>query len=278
MNENEKKNLEVSIDETITEMKSKIDEITKVSEEIETDDLKEKALQIKDKTVTVLSSVADKLSTLIKDTANSEEVSKNLQYVKTKASELSEVTLAKLKELKENDKVKEGVDNVKDGFETASDKTKEFAKQVSDKVNEYRNSPEFKENVAKTKEAIKDASVYVKDTANDVKDKVVEYTKSPEFKEGVEKAQDFLKDASDKIMDVASDVKEKISSNEDAMNLINKTSEKATEVYTNAKESYDEFMSKPEVQEKVEKAKDVTIDIAEKAVEALKQWLRPEDK
>ena len=37
-------------------------------------------------------------------------------------------------------------------------------------------------------------------------------------------------------------------------------------------------MNKPEVAEKVEKAKDVTIDVAEKAVDALKNWLRPEDK
>ena len=62
------------------------------------------------------------------------------------------------------------------------------------------------------------------------------------------------------------------------MRIINKTNEKVSEVCTNVKDSYDEFMAKPEVQEKVEKAKDVTIDIAEKAVDALKQWLRPEDK
>ena len=73
-------------------------------------------------------------------------------------------------------------------------------------------------------------------------------------------------------------MKDRVEANDDAMRIINKTNEKVNEVYGNVKESYDDFMSKPEVQEKVDKAKDVTIDIAEKAVEALKQWLRPEDK
>ena len=73
-------------------------------------------------------------------------------------------------------------------------------------------------------------------------------------------------------------MKDKVEANEDAMRIINKTNEKVNKVCGDVKEGYDDFMSKPEVQEKVDKAKDVTIDLAEKAVEALKQWLRPEDK
>ena len=37
-----------------------------------------------------------------------------------------------------------------------------------------------------------------------------------------------------------------------------------------------DFTSKPEVQQNIEKAKDVTIDVAEKTVDALKNWLRPQ--
>ena len=37
-----------------------------------------------------------------------------------------------------------------------------------------------------------------------------------------------------------------------------------------------DFASKPEVSDKIEKAKDVTIDITGKAAEKIKDWLRPE--
>ena len=37
-------------------------------------------------------------------------------------------------------------------------------------------------------------------------------------------------------------------------------------------------MNKPETKEAIDKAKDTTIDLAEKAVQALKDWLKPEDK
>ena len=64
------------------------------------------------------------------------------------------------------------------------------------------------------------------------------------------------------------------------MNKFNSIKDKAGEVTSNAAEfvskHVDEFTSKPEVNEKIEKAKDVTLDVAEKAVDALRKWLRPE--
>ena len=52
---------------------------------------------------------------------------------------------------------------------------------------------------------------------------------------------------------------------------------KTGEVLNNVKNSVNEYMNRPEVKEKTERAKDGTIELAEKAVEALKNWLRPEE-
>ena len=50
------------------------------------------------------------------------------------------------------------------------------------------------------------------------------------------------------------------------------------EVLTDARKGVEDFMNKPETKEAIDKAKDTTIDLAEKAVQALKDWLKPEDK
>ena len=39
-----------------------------------------------------------------------------------------------------------------------------------------------------------------------------------------------------------------------------------------------EFFEKPEVQEKIEEVKEKTLDIAEKGVSKLREWLKPDEK
>ena len=64
------------------------------------------------------------------------------------------------------------------------------------------------------------------------------------------------------------------------MSKFNVIKDKAEEVTSNAvdyvSKHVDEITSKPEVSEKIDRAKDVTLDVAEKAVDALRKFLRPE--
>ena len=50
------------------------------------------------------------------------------------------------------------------------------------------------------------------------------------------------------------------------------------ETFESAKEKVDEFINRPDVQEKIEGAKEKTVDFAEKAVDKLKDWLKPKTK
>ena len=59
---------------------------------------------------------------------------------------------------------------------------------------------------------------------------------------------------------------------------VKKFADKTGEVLTDARKGVEDFMNKPETKEAIDKAKDTTIDLAEKAVQALKDWLKPEDK
>ena len=52
--------------------------------------------------------------------------------------------------------------------------------------------------------------------------------------------------------------------------------DKVSEVSGKVVDSAKEFLNKEEVKETIEKVKDGTADIAEKAVNALKDWLRPD--
>lgn len=63
---------------------------------------------------------------------------------------------------------------------------------------------------------------------------------------------------------------------EEIGNIAKKIGEKGKEVYIGAKEKTEEYLARPDVQEKIEKAKNKTIEIAEKGVDSLKKWLKPE--
>ena len=141
MTNNNFDNMDEKIEETVQEMKAKIDEITRKSEEIN---------------------------------------EKVLEFVKTKSKELSDATLKKINELKEDQRIKEGFDN-----------TFNFVKEKSNKLTEG------------------------------------------------------------------------IKENEKVKGVIDDVSEKGSKLIDSVKVSVDDLLNK-------------TVDIAEKAVQALKEWLKPE--
>ena len=128
------------------------------------------------------------------------------------------------------------------------------------------------------KKGFEKAGDSVNNFGQSIVNKVNEFKESKEFKEGSQKAQEAFEKTKNVVAEKTQDAVNAIKSNEDIMNALNTVNAKANKVFEDVKENVDGFMNKPEEAEKVEKAKDVTIDVAEKAVDALKNWLRPEDK
>ena len=58
---------------------------------------------------------------------------------------------------------------------------------------------------------------------------------------------------------------------------VKKVTDAVSDTYQKAKNGVEDYLNKPEVKENIEKAKDATINVAEKAVAALKAWLKPEE-
>lgn len=88
-----------------------------------------------------------------------------------------------------------------------------------------------------------------------------------------EEVKEKLQFAKEKVNEAVETIKE----NEKVKATIDKTSETYEKFIDGAKDNIDNILAKPEVNEKIEKAKDVTIDVCEKAVKNLKAWLRPEE-
>lgn len=204
----ENNNIEKTIDETVMEMKQKIAEISKESA-VEETSIKEKIELVAQKSIAVINAAIEKLIELAKDVKDSDELKNTLEFVSSKTKDITDVTIIKLKEIKNSKQVKQATeviaDNLNKGISIASNKASEGYSFVKEKAQEgYKN-------LEKTK------------TFTEISNTVSEVKKS-----GIEAVNDF--------------------------------------------------MNKPEVSSKIEKAKDVTIELAEKALDALRNWLKPEDK
>ena len=184
MNEND--SINGLIEETVREMKEKIDAITDTAGSIETEESRDTVEEIKDRAVSILSNVTRKLSSLAEEVLDPEEIGKTLDYVKTKAKELTDNTMRKFDELKKQDAL-----------------------------------------------------------------------------QSVKKAGE--------------DLVENISNNETVQNVFNNVSDGAAKAFETIREGAEDLLEKADQNETVAMAKAKTVEIAEKAVNALKQWLRPDD-
>ena len=240
MDEKERQELESSIDATVEEMKKKIEEISAAAdEEVADDDIKGKITALKDKTVDVLSAAIDKLKATAKDVKDSERVKRTVEYVGVKSKELADVTIKK--------------------------------------INELKDSEEFKANVKKAKDSAVDIATKAKDGAIDLTSKAINKAKevrdSKEFQEGVDKVKEGLDKAGDKVKDLYDQAME----NENIAKVVNTVSEKAAQAYETVKTNIDEYMARPDVQEKIDNAKKTTVDTLQKGVDSLRAWLYPDN-
>lgn len=140
---------------------------------------------------------------------------------------------------------------------------------------------------------------------NDLKSKIDEISKAGEGATGdalvkindvKAKAIDVLTQVSNKVIETANDIAddeeiEKIVSvvtskskqlYDNALNKIDELTkpenvEKAKKVVNDVKKDINDFFEREEVKNTIESAKEVTVDIAEKAIDTLKDWLKTEE-
>ena len=104
MNE-ENKNIEQEIDETVEEMKKKIEEISENADKVE-GDLAAKAQEMKEKATDVLGKAIDKLKDLYNTATDKDELQKTVDFVKAKANELGDGVTKTFEKFKNDEQVK----------------------------------------------------------------------------------------------------------------------------------------------------------------------------
>lgn len=141
-------------------------------------------------------------------------------------------------------------------------KLKETLDQAIQKSKEFAEDIHLKENLS-------NAASKTKEALGIVGEKIVELSKDEELKAK-------FKDVSTPIVDTGKKVVEKLEENQTFNKVVSTVKEGAIEAADYVSTKTQEFLEKPEVQEKLEQAKDKTIELAEAGVENLKKWLKPE--
>ena len=88
--------------------------------------------------------------------------------------------------------------------------------------------------------------------------------------------KESVSDVSEKVSCCVKSGLDELKNNEDLMEKVDQIKDGTAALVEKGQRAVKDFTSKPEVQQNIEKAKDVTIDVAEKTVDALKNWLRPQ--
>ena len=154
------------------------------------------------------------------------------------------------------------------GADVNDESAKEIISDLKDKTISILNSSIKKlrdiAKSAKDSEQLKQTVEFVGSKSKELADltvkKINEIKESQEFKDGINKVGDTLKDVYANVKEGAGFV-----------------AEKAGQTYHTVKENVDEFFKRPDVQEKIDKGKRTTVDTAQKAVDALRAWLYPEE-
>lgn len=120
--------------------------------------------------------------------------------------------------------------------------------RITTAANEMINSEEVQKGVEFVK-------VKSKDLYENALKKIEEIKDNEELNKAFEKAEDLVANAA---------------------KTVGETVEK-TEVFQNAKQQVDNFMNKKEVKDAINNAKKGTVNIAEKALDTLKEWLDPKE-
>lgn len=202
VNKMDKDEVKQAVDETIQEMKNKIEELKQYQNNDEySGNVKDKINDVTEEVITFLSGMIEHTKNLMQDVKDSNQLQEAMAYMNTKSQEVYEDVLARIEEIKTSPNINEKFSSVKEGL----------TKRI--------------------------------DSVNKVVDSAII----------------------------------KLRQNESFMNTIQTIEEKTSELYEVTKQKVTEFTSREDVSEKIEKAKDVTLDISQKAVDKLRDLLKRGD-
>lgn len=190
---------------------------------------------------------------------------------------LKEKASAKLEALSDDDgqMVKNITEKTVTAINTAINKVKEVA-------NSQINEEEFNSFLEKVVNKCNDAATFTANKIEELKNKVIESLDDnkpaeEETKEAVEtKEEATAEEVEDKLevdlSKIKADIKEgldKLMENENVQNFASSLKELSTKIQ--------DYLNSPEIQSKIDKAKDTTIDIAEKGLDVLRNVLKADE-
>ncbi len=174
---NENKELDV-IEKTVEDLKKRIEEVN--TEGIETELVKDKAQEVKGKTINSLKDMLAQLKKKLSDVQDSERVSDILQSAKENVIIVFDEGKTKLDELINNDKVRNTIDDAKEG-------TKEIGQKLNDEFGKIVDREEVQKVINKVSEGTGKVSKVAS-----------ELVERAEVSEKIEKAKDITVDFTDK--------------------------------------------------------------------------------
>ena len=184
MNEEERQEMEKSVNETVEEMKRRIEEITAAADEVEDEHLSAKARAVAGKVGETLENTSEKLAEAFRETKDKVQMEKTLEFFRAKSQEAAEFALAKVNELKNSEQLKGTVQN---GVQL----TKDTALKVGTAVNATLDRAQENENVRKVVDKVNDLTESLKEKWNELAEKT-------DLDEKLLKAKDDVLAAADK--------------------------------------------------------------------------------
>lgn len=152
--------------------------------------------------------------------------------------------------------------------------SKELEKKVAD-LDENVNKEKALEVKKKAQEVLVEAYNKVVEAASDLSGNDI----SNLVEHAIKKSKGLYNDASSKIDNIIEGlIKDEDYAKQEKKDVENimKAYDKAEQLYDKATSQVKEFVNKPEVKNTIDEAKKATTEIAEKAVDTLKEWLNPD--
>ncbi len=197
-----------------------------------------------------------------------DDINQTVEELKAKIDQISKETPLDIENKDiEVDVAKEADKNYKENATKVLNTAIEQIKENSEKIKNDEELHKIIENIKRITE----------ETVASLKKQYTDFINDPKVRQSYSDVKEQAITMYEKMQDYVSVQVQKLKENEELMKKVSDLNDSIDKGIMYANEKINEFTSRPEVNEKIEKAKDLAIDLAEKSTEALKNWLRPEN-
>ena len=197
-----------------------------------------------------------------------DDINQTVEELKAKIDQISKETPLDIENKDiEVDVAKEADKNYKENATKVLNAAIEQIKENSEKIKNDEELHKIIENIKRITE----------ETVASLKKQYTDFINDPKVRQSYSDVKEQAITMYEKMQDYVSVQVQKLKENEELMKKVSDLNDSIDKGIMYANEKINEFTSRPEVNEKIEKAKDLAIDLAEKSTEALKNWLRPEN-